>query len=121
MVECILVGIGGFIGTICRYLIGRIPLREEYLFPMKTFFINLVGSCLMGIIAALAVKHSSLSPKMVLFLKVGLCGGFTTFSSFALETGDLIENGHIGIAALYVISSVVVGVLAVLVSEVLIK
>ena len=88
MLECIAVGVGGFIGSICRYLIGLIPLKEGYVFPVKTFVINLCGSFLIGMIAALAAKHDSLNPKLILFLKAGVCGGFTTFSSFALETGE---------------------------------
>ena len=60
--------------------------------------------------AALAVKNSTLFPKTVLFIKTGLCGGFTTFSTFALETETLIKTGHIGLAVLYVALSVVVGV-----------
>ena len=72
MLECIAVGVGGFIGSICRYLIGLIPLKEGYVFPVKTFVINLCGSFLIGMIAALAAKHDSLSPKLILFLKAGL-------------------------------------------------
>ena len=76
----------------------------------KTLVINLLGCFVIGLIAALVVKNSSLSPKTVLFIKTGLCGGFTTFSTFALETETLIKTGHIGIAILYVALSVVVGV-----------
>ena len=71
--------------------------------------INLSGCFLIGLIASLAVKNSSLSPKTVLFLKTGLCGDFTTFSTFALETETLIKTGHIGIAVFYVAMSVVLG------------
>lgn len=121
MLECIVVGIGGFIGAVCRYLIGLIPLKEAYTFPIKTFIINIIGSFIIGIIAALALKNSSLNPKAVLFLKVGFCGGFTTFSSFALETSNLMENGNIHIALLYVILSIVVGVIAVFAGQAIIK
>lgn len=113
MIECIVVGAGGFIGAVCRYLIGLIPLNEGGAFPIKTFLINIAGSFLIGVIAALALKNSALNPRAVLFLKVGICGGFTTFSSFALETGDLIKGGNIHIALLYAVLSSVIGVLAV--------
>ena len=113
MIECIVVGAGGFIGAVCRYLIGLIPLNEGGAFPIKTFLINIAGSFIIGVIAALALKNSALSPRAVLFLKVGICGGFTTFSSFALETGDLIKGGNIHTALLYAVFSSVVGVLAV--------
>ena len=110
MMNCLIVALGGGIGACLRYMIGLIPLREPYAFPVKTLVINLVGCFLIGLIAALAVKNTSLSPKTVLFIKTGLCGGFTTFSTFALETENLIKTGHIGIAILYVALSVVVGV-----------
>lgn len=113
MLECIIVGIGGFIGAVCRYLIGLIPLKEGNIFPVKTFIINILGCFIIGIIAALAAKNNSLNPKIILFLKVGVCGGFTTFSSFALETSDLWKNGNTGMALLYIILSITLGVIAV--------
>ena len=82
-----------FIGAVCRYLIGLIPVNENLAFPVKTFAINILGSFIIGLIAGLALKNNALNPRLVLFLKVGICGGFTTFSSFALETGDLIRAG----------------------------
>lgn len=117
MIECIVVGLGGFVGAVCRYLIGLIPLREGYVFPIKTLMINIVGSLIIGMVAALAVKNSSWNPRVILFIKVGFCGGFTTFSSFALETNDLIERGSMGIAVLYVVLSVVIGVGAVFMGQ----
>lgn len=113
MIECIVVGTGGFIGAVCRYLIGLIPLKESCAFPIKTFVINIAGSFLIGIIAALAMKTNSLNPRIVLFLKVGICGGFTTFSSFALETGELMQNGNWKLAVIYAVLSMAVGVIAV--------
>ena len=113
MIECIVVGIGGFIGAVCRYLIGLIPIREGCVFPIKTFIINIIGSFMIGIIAALDIKNHSLNPKIVLFLKVGICGGFTTFSSFALETSDLMKSGKPGVAFLYAILSITAGVIAI--------
>ena len=110
MLNCLRVALGGGIGACLRYLIGLIPLKEPFTFPVKTLVINLLGCFVIGLIAALAVKNSSLSPKTVLFIKTGLCGGFTTFSTFALETEALIKTGHIGLAVLYIVLSVVVGV-----------
>lgn len=121
MIECMVVGGGGFIGAVCRYLIGLIPLKEGCVFPIKTFIINIIGSFIIGVIAALAVKNNSLNPRIILFLKVGICGGFTTFSSFALETSDLMKNGNMGIALLYVISSIIVGVIAVFAGQEIIR
>lgn len=110
MLNCLVVALGGGIGACLRYLIGLIPLKEPFAFPVKTLMINLLGCFVIGLIAALAVKNSTLSQKTVLFIKTGLCGGFTTFSTFALETETLIKTGHIGVALLYVALSVLVGV-----------
>ena len=110
MMNVIAVGLGGFVGAVLRYLIGLVPLNEPWLFPIKTFGINLAGCIAIGIIAALAVRNDSLNPQMLLFLKVGVCGGFTTFSTFALETADLIKNGNIIISFCYVFLSVLAGV-----------
>lgn len=121
MLNCMVVGAGGFIGAVCRYLIGLIPVKEPFSFPVKTFVINIVGSFVIGIIAALSVKSGVLSPRAVLFLKTGLCGGFTTFSTFALETGTLIRGGNTGIAFLYVVLSVIVAVAAVFGSEAVLR
>lgn len=121
MIECIVVGIGGFIGAVSRYLIGLIPVKEGYVFPIKTFIINILGAFIIGIIAALAMKNDSLNPRVVLFLKVGICGGFTTFSSFALETSDLMKNGNTGIALLYIILSIVIGVIAVFAAQEIVR
>ena len=110
MLNCLVVALRGGIGACLRYLTGLIPLKEPFTFPVKTLVINLLGCFVIGLITALAVKNNSLSPKTVLFIKTGLCGGFTTFSTFALETETLIKTGHIGLAVLYIALSVVVGV-----------
>ena len=103
------VGLGGFAGAALRYLIGLIPLNETMTFPIKTFGINVAGCIVIGIIAAAAAKSDSISPHRLLFLKVGLCGGFTTFSTFALETADLMKAGNTVTALIYVLGSVIVG------------
>ena len=100
-------------GAVCRYLIGMIPLKEGCVFPIKTLMINIAGSFLIGIVAALAMKADFLDPRTVLFLKVGICGGFTTFFSFALETTDLMKDGKMHLAVIYTALSVTLGVLAV--------
>ena len=104
------VGLGGFIGAVLRYLIGLIPVKENMVFPVKTFCINIFGCLLIGFITVLASRKPEINPKWILFLKVGICGGFTTFSTFALETTDLIKGGHIGIAFLYAMLSAVIGI-----------
>ena len=110
MLKILAVGAGGFLGATLRYLISLIPVNETLAFPMKTFVINVIGCIVIGVIAITSTKNSSLSPYALLFLKVGLCGGFTTFSTFALETTELLKNGHGMIAFTYILLSVLVGV-----------
>lgn len=90
----LIVGAGDFIGTILRYLIGMIPVKETTLFPVKIFFINILGCIIISLIATLATINISINQKWILFAKVDFCGGFTTFSTFALETSELIKNGY---------------------------
>lgn len=112
MTDCLIVTAGGAIGAVCRFLIGKLPIGSSDGFPMKTFIVNVFGCFLIGLVAALALKQFSASPKLVLFLKVGICGGFTTFSSFALETSGLMEKGSYITAASYIILSITVGISA---------
>ena len=110
MLNILAVGAGGFVGAVCRYLIGLIPVREALIFPVKTFAINVIGCMVIGLIAAAASRHSGINPHLMLFLKAGLCGGFTTFSTFALETADLMRAGHGGVAFIYAALSVLAGI-----------
>ena len=119
MAECLFVGIGGFIGSVCRYLIGLIPLSPSNGFPVKTLVINVAGAFAIGLIAAAAAKNADMSPRIVLLLKTGLCGGFTTFSTFALEISDLIRGGSWAAAAAYMLLSLILGVAAVFAAEAL--
>ena len=112
MTGCLIVAAGGAIGAVCRFLIGKLPIDSSDGFPMKTFIVNVFGCFLIGLVAALALKQFSASPKLVLFLKVGICGGFTTFSSFALETSGLMEKGSYITAVSYIILSITVGISA---------
>lgn len=112
MIECLIVGLGGAIGAVGRYLIGLFPLDPESGFPVKTLLINVAGAFVIGIIGALAAKDA-MSPRMVMFIKVGICGGFTTFSSFALETHQLIGKGQSFTALMYMALSIFLGLAAV--------
>ena len=116
MIKCLIVGAGGVIGAIGRYLIGLLPMNPENGFPVKTFLINVIGCFIIGIIAALADRNA-VNPNLVLLIKVGICGGFTTFSSFALETEGLLAKGQTVVALMYVIASIVCGVLVVFAAE----
>ena len=117
MLNILAVGAGGFLGSVLRYLISLVPVSESAVFPIKTFIINIIGCIAIGAIAVAVSKNVEMSPQALLFLKVGLCGGFTTFSTFALETADLIKAGHTGAALAYVLLSVLVGVAVIFIVE----
>jgi len=107
------VGLGGAIGACLRYAMGLIPLKSTGTFPWMTILINVLGSFCIGVIAFSVLKYNNLSPKTVLFLKTGLCGGFTTFSTFSIEAYTLFQGGRAGLGVLYLVLSVVLGLLAV--------
>ncbi len=121
MSDCIFVGIGGFIGSVCRYLLGLLPIPVENNFPIKTLLINVTGAFVLGLITAISVKNKVFHPQIVLMLRVGICGGFTTFSTFAYESADLIKNGNMIIAFSYICASIILSVAAVFLSQILIK
>ncbi len=114
MIECIIVGLGGFVGAVLRYIATLVPIKNSSPFPFTTLAINIVGSLCIGLIALWMSKNANVDSRLILFLKVGICGGFTTFSTFSLETGELIKSGHTWLAVLYVALSVLFGVLAAL-------
>lgn len=119
MLNVFVVGAGGFLGAVARYLIGLITISETFLFPIKTFLINVIGCILIGLITIAVSKNIPFSPQLVLFMKVGVCGGFTTFSTFALETTALLRDGHIMIAFLYILLSVLAGIFVIFAIEIL--
>lgn len=115
MKDILLVGIGGFVGSVARYKLGGLVLHltAQERFPYSTFAINLLGCLVVGLLAGLAEKHELFGPGTRLFLFTGLMGGFTTFSAFGLEAVFLIRRGELWLAALYAGSSVVLGIAAV--------
>lgn len=113
MLECLCVGVGGFIGSVCRYLIGLLPLETESGFPIKTFLINIAGAFFISLITVLATKNKPWNLNVVLLMKAGICGGFTTFSTFAFESVELIRNGNTWTAVVYMAGSIAMGAAAV--------
>ena len=114
--DCLFVALGGAVGSVSRYLLGKLPVKAAG-FPVITLGINIVGAFCIGLIVAAVGKHSGWDPRLVLFLKVGFCGGFTTFSTFSLETVQLFQSGKAGLGLLYVAASVVLGIAAVFTSQ----
>ncbi len=116
MGDLILVGCGGAVGAMLRYLIGLIPTPGD--FPLMTLCINFLGAVVIGLIAE-AAQGNRLAPKSVLFLKTGVCGGFTTFSTFSLETVTLFQMGKWFSASAYIVLSVVGSFCGVLLGQML--
>jgi CrcB protein len=111
----LIIGVGGFLGSISRYLVQGWMIRLfASPFPIGTFLVNIIGSFLIGIIYAAAEKTGLLSTEWRFFLATGFCGGFTTFSTFSYEIVTMLRGGMTGYAMLYVLGSVVLGVLATL-------
>ena len=107
--DLLYIGAGGFLGSVLRYLVA-VVMRSHNVFPWGTFTVNLVGCLIIGLICGFAGSHPSFPPSVNLFLTVGLCGGFTTFSTFSKEALTLLQNGNITAFCLYAIGSVVLGV-----------
>ena len=100
------VGMGGFIGASLRYFMSSLPVFTQINFPAATLLINFLGAFIIGLVAVSAIHFEGLHPAVVLFFKTGLCGGFTTFSTFSLETMELVAKGRIFTAAVYSMASV---------------
>ena len=104
--NCLAVGAGGAVGAVCRWGISLLPVLQRGPFPLATLLTNLAGAVLIGLVMGASQRWDPLSPTVLLFLRVGVCGGFTTFSTFSLESLVLLEDGHPGLFALYAAASV---------------
>lgn len=113
MKNLVLVFVGGGIGSVLRYIIGKYLNSTENGVPYGTFTANILGSLLIGIILGLALKNNSLTQNHTLLLATGFCGGFTTFSTFAYENHMFLKSGDFVSFAIYTIASFVIGFLAV--------
>lgn len=118
----LLVGLGGGAGSILRYWCQKwFAEHTVQNFPWSTFTVNLTGCFLIGLIYAVAEKTTLLSPQTRLLLITGVCGGFTTFSTFAFENVNLLRSGDMIYFLLYSIGSVVLGITAVFAGIAVIK
>lgn len=108
------VALGSAIGGVARLLLGAaLQQRLGAGFPVGTLVINITGSLLLGFLMRLALATSAISPEMRGFLTTGLCGGYTTFSTFTYETMALLNDGELGRAGTYVAASVALALLGV--------
>ncbi len=112
--QVLLIGVGGFFGTVCRFLIHTVSLRWVPLqtFPAGTAFVNVLGCFLIGLLGRWLELRPDVDPIVRLVVLVGFLGGFTTFSAFAAESLGLLQNGHTMRAALNVVGQVIVGLAA---------
>jgi fluoride exporter len=110
------VALGSAIGGVSRYLLGGLIQRLlDTTFPTGTLVINVSGSLLLGAIARYAVETPTFSPEIRALLTIGVCGGYTTFSTFSYETVAMLEDGEWTRAGLYVAASVLLSLVGTLV------
>mgnify|MGYP003679604142 CR=1 FL=1 len=113
MKHILLVFLGGGIGSVLRYIISKSinPIFSNFF--LGTFLVNILGCLFIGVILGISLKDTFLTQNQTLLLATGFCGGFTTFSTFALENQSFLKNGDIVNFAVYTLSSVVVGIIAI--------
>lgn len=111
----LIVALGGATGSVCRYLLSMAVKNasNDTAFPIGTFVVNILGCFAIGMLSQMSVA-ASISDTTKLLLVTGFCGGFTTFSSYILETVSLSRSGDLSIAMLYIAASIVSGLLAVM-------
>lgn len=114
--QILLVGTGGFIGSALRFVLSNWAQRSALIsgFPLGTLVVNLSGCLLIGVVIGLAEHRHVLEPGQRLFLAVGILGGFTTFSTFAIETVSLLQEAEVGKAVFNVLAQVTLGCAAAL-------
>ena len=111
MNSILLVALGGAVGSVARYGLGALVLRQTpgWSFPLGTFLVNVLGCFVAGLLIGLAEQHDFLTAELRLLLFTGFLGGFTTFSAFGVETVALLQRGQLATAAAYVVLSVLCG------------
>ena len=112
--QILLIGFGGFAGSVLRYFVSRLNTSVDWFsIPLGTLTVNVIGSLLLGFLVGISEKSPILTLELRMFLMVGLCGGFTTFSSFTAENLTLMRNGQFLPLFLYTGLSILLGFTAV--------
>ena len=113
MMRYLVVSLGGAIGTLLRYVVGGLDFRfSSGIFPVSTLVINVTGSLVIGFLWGFSDRFV-LPPNIRTFIFIGIIGGYTTFSTFTLETFNLMRDGEYKIALANIVISTVLGVAAV--------
>ena len=116
--QLLLIGAGGFFGSIARYLVSRLNTHIEWFaIPLGTLTVNVAGSLLIGFLIGISEKSPILTVEWRMFLMVGLCGGFTTFSTFGYETLTLLRDAEFTWAVLSVLMHLIAGLAAVWIGD----
>ena len=114
MKQLVLVFLGGGIGTVLRFIISKLIPHNDSGFPWSTFSANLIGCFIIGLISGYFFKTSSTNQSdILLFATVGICGGFTTFSTFAYENINFLKSGDFIFFITYTLGSFILGILMV--------
>jgi len=113
MKQFILVFLGGGLGSALRFLISKSFNGYLQHFYLGTFLVNILGCLIIGLVLGLSAKNNFFSENQTLLLATGFCGGFTTFSAFAFEKHSLLNTGEYLYFSIYTISSILIGILAV--------
>jgi len=115
MLRFFVIGLGGAIGTLLRYIVGGLDYRfSSGIFPVSTLVVNVTGSLAIGFLWGI-VDRFAVSPNTRLFIFIGILGGYTTFSTFSLETFNLMRDGEYRIALMNVFLSFILSIVAVFV------
>lgn len=111
MKELLYIFIGGGAGSVLRYLLSK-GLNLSFQIPLGTLLVNVIGSFILGLILGYVLKNNTTGP-LVLLLTVGFCGGFTTFSAFAVENMTLLKQGEFLLFIIYTALSIIASLLAI--------
>jgi CrcB protein len=113
MLRFFIIALGGAIGTLARYIVGGLDYRfSSGVFPISTLVVNVSGSFAIGFLWGL-IDRFAVSPNIRMFIFIGILGGYTTFSTFSLETFNLMRDGEYRIALMNVFFSVILSIVAV--------
>ena len=106
--EILYVGAGSFLGGALRYAVSLL-LKCNGSFPWATFSVNMIGCLLIGLLMGLSMRLPNISQQVLLFLSIGFCGGFTTFSTFSKEGLMMLQSANYLLFAIYVLASILFG------------